>query len=260
MSGPARPRAAFRVRALAVAVLVLAAHARCAGETPSVPDAGPPATLAGTGDGVLFIGNSLTQANDLPLRVADLARDAGTALEVSAVVAPGFSLEDHLASGEAAARLRARRWSVVVLQQGPSTLPESRDALVRDAQRFAALARAAGARPALLVVWPLPGQRQADVSASYRAAAQAVDGIVLPAGDAWQQALSRDHSLRLTVSDGFHPTPLGTYLAALAIHCALNAGLPPAALATDAQRAGVPLTAEQDRLLRESACAPAATP
>ena len=95
--------------------------------------------------------------------------DAGATIDVSAVVQGGFSLEDHLASGPAVPRIRSRSWSVVVLQQGPSTLPESRALLVRDATRMAAEIRAVGARPALLMVWGIPGQRQEDVDASYRA-------------------------------------------------------------------------------------------
>lgn len=234
-------------------VLLLASlHARCSA-APMAPQPAPGA-MPGAEEAILFIGNSLTEANSLHLRVADLARDAGTPLDVAAVVEPGFSLEDHLAKGDAARRIASRRWSVVVLQQGPSTLPESRELLVRDARRFAELARAAGARPALLVVWPLPGQRQADVSASYRAAAAAVDGVVLPAGEVWQEARARDASLQLTIEDGFHPTPLGTYLAALTVHCTLNGRLPPPVLATERQRAGVALTEAQDQILRAAAC------
>src|SRR5207344_1149689 len=125
------------------------------------------------------------------------------------VVAGGFSLEDHLNSGPAVPRIRSRAWSVVVLQQGPSTLPESRAILIRDATRMAAEIRAVGARPALLMVWGLPGQRQEDVDASYRAAAEATQSILIPAGNAWQIALARDRSLRMTGDDGFHPSPLG---------------------------------------------------
>jgi hypothetical protein len=140
---------------------------------------------------VLFIGNSLTQSNDLPRRVQELALDAGAPIGVDAVVAPGFSLEDHLASGPAVARIRSRAWTAVVLQQGPSTLPDSRTALIRDATRLVGEIRAVGARPALLEVWPLPGQRQEDVTASYRAAAQATGAVLIPAGQAWQAAAAR---------------------------------------------------------------------
>jgi hypothetical protein len=39
----------------------------------------------------------------------------------------------------------------------------------------------------------------------------------LPAGEAWQEALSRDPAIPLYQNDRLHPTPAGTYLAALVI-------------------------------------------
>jgi hypothetical protein len=204
---------------------------------------------------VLFIGNSLTQSNDLPRRVQELALDAGAPIGVDAVVAPGFSLEDHLASGPAVARIRSRAWTAVVLQQGPSTLPDSRTALIRDATRLVGEIRAVGARPALLEVWPLPGQRQEDVTASYRAAAQATGAVLIPAGQAWQAAAARTGGLVMTMDDGFHPSALGTYLAALTVHCTLNGRLPPPpALALERLRAGSSLSTAQAEALRAAAC------
>ena len=120
---------------------------------------------------------------------------------------------------------------------------------------FTLLAKSTGSEPALLAVWPLPGQKQTDVTASYRAAAEAVKGRLLRAGDAWQAARERDAALKLTVSDGFHPTPLGSHLAALAVHCALHGTLPPSDLARERERTGRPdLTDAQVSILREAAC------
>jgi hypothetical protein len=69
------------------------------------------------------------------------------------------------------------------------------------------------------MVWPESYRPQAfpEVAASYRLAAQDVDGILLPAGEAWLAAWRRDAGLRLYGPDGFHPTVLGTYVAALTI-------------------------------------------
>jgi hypothetical protein len=207
-------------------------------------------------ESILFIGNSLTDANGLEGRVRELAGDAGTTIKVAAVARPGYSLEDHLANGPALDRIRSGRFGVVVLQQGPSTRAQSRADLIRDADRLAQEIRAVHARPVLLMVWPLPGQRQEDVSASYRAAAVATGSSLVPAGEAWQAARRRDPSLVFTGPDGFHPSALGTYLAALALHCRLHGRLPPVrALAVERERSGVPLTDEQARLLREAACA-----
>jgi hypothetical protein len=86
---------------------------------------------------VLFIGNSLTTANNLPAIVESLARAKGGEIATTAVMANNFSLEDHWNQRNARAVIGRGGWSVVVLQQGPSALPESR-ALLRDyAKRFA---------------------------------------------------------------------------------------------------------------------------
>jgi hypothetical protein len=170
---------------------------------------------------ILFIGNSLTTANDLPRLVETLAAaEGGPHLQCTAVTAANFSLEDHWNDGDALRAIRGGGWSAVVLQQGPSSLDESRAVLVDYAERFAAEVRSVGARPALYMVWPSRARR-ADferVSASYATAARAVDGVLLPAGDAWVAAWRLDADLALYGSDGFHPSRLGSVLAALVIY------------------------------------------
>jgi hypothetical protein len=170
---------------------------------------------------VLFIGNSLTAANDLPEMVRALAVAGGQpAPAVRAIAVGGFSLGDHLDRGEAQRAIRTGKWDFVVLQQGPSALDESRADLIRDTRRFSELIRRAAARPALYSVWPST-DRAGDfdrVSESYRLAADDVDGLLLPAGDAWRAAWRHDPDLALYSADGLHPTVAGTYLAALVIY------------------------------------------
>jgi hypothetical protein len=165
---------------------------------------------------ILFIGNSLTYANDLPGMVCELARSAGRRAVCESVAKPDYGLEEHW-NEKTAQRAIARGWDVVVLQQGPSALPESRRLLIQYVNRFDEEIRKAGARTALYMVWPSLARR-ADfpgVSQSYTAAALAVKGLLLPAGDAWRAAWAADSRLPLHAPDGFHPSPSGTYLAAL---------------------------------------------
>lgn len=211
------------------------------------------------GSSVLFIGNSLTASNDLAARVAEIAASAGRPLRTSTVTASGASLADHWADGRAVRAIREGRWDVVVLQQGPSTLPESRAELIASTRQFAAEIRRAGGRPALLMVWPLPGQTAAAVSTSYRAAAEASDALLLPAGDAWTIARGRDAGLVLVEADGFHPSVLGTWLAALAVECTLFPQDRPA-LAAAAAASGLALDAGRRDVLIDAACRAAATP
>jgi len=179
---------------------------------------------------VLFIGNSLTTANELPALVESIAdAERGPRFECEVVAFPNYSLEDHWNQGDAVRAIRRGGWSFVVLQQGPSALDASRVLLVEYAQRFAEEIEGAGGRPALYMVWP-SRDRSFDferVSASYAAAAKAVGGVLLPAGDAWRRAWRLDAELALYGPDEFHPSRLGSTLAALVIYRRLvSAGAP----------------------------------
>jgi hypothetical protein len=186
----------------------------CGSGSPSGVD-DPTATLR-----VLFIGNSLTYANDLPDLVKTLADSAGVEkMYVETIAVPNYSLEDHWNGPDARRVIASGRWRYVVLQQGPSALAESRVLLLDYANRFAGEIRKAGARPALYMVWPSLS-RSGDfdrVSESYRLAAEAVDGALFPAGEVWRAAWRRDPNLTLYSSDGLHPGAAGSYAAALAI-------------------------------------------
>ena len=179
---------------------------------------------------ILVIGNSLTATNDLPGMVEAMARAAGAEVRTAAVARPGLSLEDHWNDGEARRAIARGGWTHVILQQGPSALPESRVLLDEYARRFDREIRRAKARPALLMVWP-SRERAGDfdgVSRSYSGAAALVHGQLLPAGDAWRAAWRRDPALALYGPDGFHPSRLGSSLAALVIVERLTGRLPPA--------------------------------
>jgi len=179
---------------------------------------------------ILFIGNSLTDANDLPVMVCALAQFRGFTSTCESVTFGGFDLRDHLQEGSAAQKLAAERWSIVVLQQGPSSLSDSRVLLRQWTAQFDPKIRAAGARPALYAVWPAEENFDsfARVGESYRLAAQDVDGLLFPAGSAWLAAWKLDAGLQLYGPDRFHPSRLGTYLAALVVHRCIWGELPDA--------------------------------
>jgi hypothetical protein len=184
---------------------------------------------------LLFIGNSLTAANDLPATVAAMARAAGVRIECTTIARPNFSLEDHWNDGAARRAIARGGWTFVVLQQGPSALPESRVQLDDSVRRFDVAIRAAGAKTALLMVWPSRA-RSFDfsaVSGSYAGAAALVGGVLFPAGDVWRAAWAHDPALAFYGDDGFHPSPLGSAVAAAAIvRVLIGRPLPGAALAS----------------------------
>ncbi len=168
---------------------------------------------------VLFIGNSLTYYNDLGEMLVQVAKSGGDNEIRSATVAfPDYALVDHIADGTATRALRENTWEFVVLQQGPSSLPENQVLLADGAKAFDQHIRNAGATPVLFMVWP-QSNRARDFPAvltSYRNAAAEVGGLFAPVGDAWTAAWELDPSVSLYL-DGLHANPSGTYLAALVI-------------------------------------------
>jgi hypothetical protein len=167
---------------------------------------------------ILFIGNSFTYSNDLPAMVGALARKVGVDdLHIESVTFGGVSLQDHWSNGTARQRLAEESWDLVIMQQGPSSQPDSRVLLMEYAQRFNTEIRAAGARPAFFMVWPDVSRPQDfdGVSHNYRAAADSTDGMLFPGGEAWRAVWRRSASTVLYSPDGLHPTTLGTYVVAL---------------------------------------------
>ena len=212
--------------------LALPAASACQGSVGPSPEPVERPPALGPGARVLLIGNSLTAANDLAVMVEALADSAGLSWKVEALTAGGASLEDHWARVGTRDRIRTGNWDAVVLQQGPSSLPESRANLREWAAVFDGAIRAAGARTSLYMVWPERNRLDAfdRVRDSYALAAADVGGNLLAAGESWRAAWRQDPAAPLYGLDGFHPSPEGSYAAALAIVAGLTglsaAGLP----------------------------------
>ena len=204
----------WRFTALSVCIVLFLSAPPYRGSTKKGPNAAPPLR-------VLFIGNSLTYANDLPAIVEAFAKASGQRDFLFKTLAfPDFSLEDHWNKKDALNAIRKGRWDFIILQQGPSASREGRELLLEYSRRFAAEIRGRGGRVALYAVWPSASRRQdfKGVSDSYRQAADAVDGIVFPVGDAWLNAWRVNPSIGLYSADGFHPSAAGSYLAGLVVY------------------------------------------
>lgn len=167
---------------------------------------------------VLFLGNSLTAGNDVPALVQAMAQLQGVDLQYASVAPGGYAIEDHWRDGHQEL-LVSGRYDVVVLQQGPSTLPDSQANLREWALAWAEAARRVGTRPALYMIWPVRTQANGFtlVSQSYRNAAAAAGAVVFPAGEAWREAIRLNPGLQLYQSDDLHAMPAGSFLAAMVI-------------------------------------------
>ena len=186
---------------------------------------------------VLFVGNSLTQANDLPAVFKQFAAGTSSHLEIAtrAITTGGALFYDHWKKGEAVAVLREQRPNFLILQ-GQSTEP-----LVTP-QNFAYYARMlkaeadrVSATTVLLSTWArpvgdpyyknptsggAPAEMQTRVSAAYASLARDLGAILAPVGVAFERAHLNAPNIALL--DGTqHPSRAGTYLAAAMLFRAL---------------------------------------
>ncbi len=207
---------------------------------------------------VLFIGNSFTYSNDLPSIIEALAAATGQKRFIhEEVVFGGYSLEDHWNDGQGVKAIAKGGWELVVMQHGPSAW-DGRPTMYEYAPKFAKEIRAVGARPAFFMVWPEKARLASDFdrcSETYRTAAEMVDGLLFPGGEAWQEAWKLDPSLPLYSFDGLHPSKTGSYLVALVMYEQIYKkspiGLPSQFKLRHGTKFSVP--AEQAKLLQQAA-------
>lgn len=211
-------------RARVLLWLIALASANCSSTLDPGPDPNPVH--------VLFVGNSLTYTENIQDMVQRLAAAGGQAMTYDALLQPNYSLEDHWNVG-LPQEIERIKPDIVVLQQGPSSQPDSRINLIFWTQKIDSVVRGIGGRSALYMVWPpLSSSEQFfAVRDNYAAAAAAVGGILMPAGVTWLEVWNRNPTIELYGPDGFHPSYLGALAAAETIYVMLfdvpAGGIPP---------------------------------
>ena len=179
---------------------------------------------------VLFVGNSLTQVNDLPTTFKRFAAESSLHVEVDvhSITPGGAFLYDHWKRGEALSRLQALRPNFLILQgQSIEPLLAPRN-FIYYAGLFKTDADRVGARTVLLSTWARPAgdpyykdassggspaEMQARLNSAYASLAQAIGATLAPVGLGFEHA--RIDAPTIQLLDGTqHPSPAGTYLAA----------------------------------------------
>jgi hypothetical protein len=168
---------------------------------------------------VLLVGNSLTYANDMPLIFEELGAAFGFDLRADVMAYPNYGLEDHWKEGQLRNFLEAYGYEFVVFQQGPSSQEEGRASLLKYGSEIAAFAKEQGTVPAFFMVWPAITYYDTfdGVIANYTAAAEQTSSLLVPVGEYWKDYRSKQNTIELYTTDGFHPSTAGSFLAALTI-------------------------------------------
>lgn len=185
---------------------------------------------------VLFLGNSYTYVNNLPLLVHDLALAKGDTLIYDSYAPGGYSFYNHSGDAATLAKISAGKWDYVVLQaqsQEPSfppgqvstqTLPYAikLDSIIKHynpcahtvfyetwGRRNGDASNCAGYPP--LCTYTGMQNRLRD---SYKMFADTVHDLFAPVGEAWRLARATNTLINFYQSDDSHPLLEGSYLAA----------------------------------------------
>lgn len=165
---------------------------------------------------VLFVGNSLTGANDgldehfVPL--ADAAWDF-LGMQADMVARGGYSLASHWFHGDAVDAIAEGDYDCVVLQGSPSAMVNEPESYAEHAALFVEHAREHGAATVLLVPHSYEDEDQyaATLQELVAASVLATGARPAPVCQAWYRCLA-DHPEIDLYRDYVHQTPAGSYL------------------------------------------------
>ena len=189
---------------------------------------------------ILFIGNSYTFFNNLPgmlVKIADSDPEDTIQFTVQSVTRGGIGLKELWEDGDAVRLIHAQHWDYVVLQEQSfwAMSPTSILQATKYARLFNQEIQKEQSRPLLFTTWARapgsvwytnketdflrnPEYMQAQFDTKTEELAQRLGAVALPIGDYWANALAAQPGIGLYISDGSHPSPVGTYLTALVFY------------------------------------------
>ncbi len=192
---------------------------------------------------VLFIGNSYTAVNNLPLTVSNIATSLGDTLTYDSNTPGGYTFNLHSSNVTTLSKINAQAWDFVVLQeqsQLPSFDPTQVDVDVYPYARkldSLILANDSCTETFFYMTW---GRQNGDLSncaayppvCTYNGMQQRLrdsymemsvnnHGSVSPVGVAWKNIRDNYPGINLYQADESHPSVHGTYLAACVFYSSL---------------------------------------
>ncbi len=189
---------------------------------------------------VLFIGNSYTYVNNLPVLIADMATASGDQLVFSTSAPGGHTLEQHASNPATLSLIAQGGWDYVVLQE-QSQRPAFPDAqVVADvypyARKLDSLVKAADSctKTVFYMTW---GRKNGDqmncaffpplctylgmdslLQLRYSIMADNNGAVLAPVAKVWRQVRAQHPSLELYDADESHPSLKGSFAAAAAFY------------------------------------------
>ncbi|MCG2430500.1 T9SS type A sorting domain-containing protein [Aequorivita xiaoshiensis] len=189
---------------------------------------------------VLFIGNSYTAANNLPLMVSEMANSTGDILIYDSYTPGGFRFMDHATNSTTLSKISSDNWDYVTLQgQSQETSLSQSQMEIEVFPYVEALSNAIRtnnecSQPLFYMTW---GRKDGDaqncairpwvctyeemddvIKATYSYLAETNQSELAPAGAVWRYIRENHPNFPLYSSDGSHPSLAGSYAVACAFY------------------------------------------
>jgi len=168
---------------------------------------------------ILFIGNSLTYTNNLPEIVNKSAKLQGIEINTKMIAFPNYAIIDHWNNGQVQKLITSKKYDYVIIQQGPSSQNNGREMLIEFGKKYSSLCKLNDTKLCYFMVWPsLNNYHTFDgVINNYKDAATINNSILLPVGEVWKDYFDKNNDFQYYSSDGFHPSLMGSQIAAKVI-------------------------------------------
>ena len=164
---------------------------------------------------ILFIGNSHTYYNDMPLMVKQRAEDEDFNCRVTMIAHGGWYLSQHAEEPDVRFNILYGGYDYVVLQEHAHPFgPEEK--FLNAAVSLNEMIRKAGSTPIIYECWSRKDEpeKQKDMVESHKKVAAAIHALRAPVGENWWSYKKSQPDLELYAEDGAHASPAGSDFAA----------------------------------------------
>lgn len=165
---------------------------------------------------ILFIGNSHTYYNDMPVRVQHrFVEEDQLDCEVTMIAHGGWYLAQHVEEPDVRFNIRYGNYDYVVLQEHSHPFgPEEK--FFEVARTLTKWIKEAGSTPVFYMTWAKkdePGEQQR-ITKAYRKIAEETEALLAPVGEEWWGYMESWPSLEMYKEDGAHASSAGSEFAA----------------------------------------------
>jgi len=164
---------------------------------------------------ILFIGNSHTYYNDMPLMVRDRALEEGYTCRITMIAHGGWYLDQHANEPDVRFNILYGDYDYVVLQEYAHPFgPEER--FFSAAKTLNKWIRKAGSTPVIYEIWAREKEpaEQPRINGIHNQVAAEIDALLAPVGENWWRYKDSWPNIKMYAADGEHASERGSDFAA----------------------------------------------